>query len=136
MARAERRPTVLPAAVNRLKAQHESEGHCLKRPLTALSRRTRDWGRSTSDPTQMATDCIKLELPILQTMQRAVPQSVVTIPSNLVLRPERTEDEDSPTIHYGLIPSANQLMKDASARAFSHCGFNLYVWRSGRSMSK
>ncbi|KAH7460557.1 hypothetical protein FOMA001_g19544 [Fusarium oxysporum f. sp. matthiolae] len=36
--------------------------------------------------------------------------------SNLVLRPERTEDEDNPTIHYGLIASADRLMKDASAR--------------------
>jgi nucleoside phosphorylase len=32
------------------------------------------------------------------------------------LRPERTEEEDNPTIHYGLIASANQLMKDATVR--------------------
>ena|SRR5436305_37157 len=37
-------------------------------------------------------------------------------PSNLILRPERTEDEDNPAIHYGLIASANQLMKDAIIR--------------------
>ncbi|KAL3599795.1 hypothetical protein FPOAC2_04023 [Fusarium poae] len=35
--------------------------------------------------------------------------------SNFVPRPERTEDEDSPAIHYGLIASADQLMKDALA---------------------
>ncbi|OJJ81299.1 uncharacterized protein ASPGLDRAFT_68634 [Aspergillus glaucus CBS 516.65] len=32
------------------------------------------------------------------------------------MRHERTEDEDNPAIHYGLIASANQLMKDASIR--------------------
>jgi nucleoside phosphorylase len=33
-----------------------------------------------------------------------------------ILRPERTEDEDNPAIHYGLIASANQLMKGALVR--------------------
>ena len=33
-----------------------------------------------------------------------------------MLPPERTEDEDNPAIHYGLIASANQLMKDALVR--------------------
>ena len=37
-------------------------------------------------------------------------------PASLVLRPERTEDDDNPAIHYGLIASANQLMKDALTR--------------------
>jgi nucleoside phosphorylase len=34
----------------------------------------------------------------------------------LILRPERSEDEDNPEIHYGLVASANQLMKDALIR--------------------
>jgi hypothetical protein len=37
-------------------------------------------------------------------------------PSCLVPRSPRTEDDDNPTIHYGLIASANQLMKDALIR--------------------
>ena len=35
---------------------------------------------------------------------------------NLVSRPPRTIHEDNPVIHYGLIASANQLMKDALIR--------------------
>ncbi|EXM13343.1 hypothetical protein FOTG_18201 [Fusarium oxysporum f. sp. vasinfectum 25433] len=35
---------------------------------------------------------------------------------NFVSRAERTEDEDDPAIHYGLIASADRLMKDALAR--------------------
>jgi nucleoside phosphorylase len=37
-------------------------------------------------------------------------------PSKLVSRTERTKEEDNPAIHYGLIASANQLMKDALVR--------------------
>lgn len=37
-------------------------------------------------------------------------------PSNLVVRRERTTNEDNPAIHYGVIASANQLMKDALIR--------------------
>jgi nucleoside phosphorylase len=36
--------------------------------------------------------------------------------SKFVSRPERMEDEDIPAIHYGLIASADRLMKDALAR--------------------
>lgn len=36
--------------------------------------------------------------------------------SKLIRRPERTEDENTSVIHYGLIASANQLMKDAIIR--------------------
>ncbi|KAF3914132.1 hypothetical protein AA313_de0207640 [Arthrobotrys entomopaga] len=37
-------------------------------------------------------------------------------PPNLISRPERAEDEDSPMIHYGQIASANRLMKNAGIR--------------------
>ncbi|KAF9773991.1 hypothetical protein IL306_008083 [Fusarium sp. DS 682] len=37
-------------------------------------------------------------------------------PACLVYRKERGEQEDDPAIHYGLVASANQLMKDALAR--------------------
>ncbi|KAH8598616.1 ankyrin repeat-containing domain protein [Bisporella sp. PMI_857] len=36
--------------------------------------------------------------------------------SKMLARVERSDEQDSPTIHYGLIASANQLMKDANIR--------------------
>ncbi|KAK1993616.1 purine and uridine phosphorylase [Colletotrichum falcatum] len=36
--------------------------------------------------------------------------------SNMVTRPERGDDEDNPAIHYGLIASANRVMKNAEIR--------------------
>ena len=37
-------------------------------------------------------------------------------PSNLVSRGKRDEEDDNPAIHYGLIASADKLIKDASIR--------------------
>ncbi|KAN0069994.1 hypothetical protein V8E54_011575 [Elaphomyces granulatus] len=37
-------------------------------------------------------------------------------PLKSIIRPERTEDEDNPAIHYGLIALANQVVKDALIR--------------------
>ena len=37
-------------------------------------------------------------------------------PLTIILRPECTTDDDNPAIHYSLIASANQLMKDAIIR--------------------
>jgi nucleoside phosphorylase len=34
----------------------------------------------------------------------------------LIYRPKRTEHDDNPVIHYGLIASSNQLIKDAIVR--------------------
>ncbi|KAJ6088656.1 hypothetical protein N7486_009917 [Penicillium sp. IBT 16267x] len=42
--------------------------------------------------------------------------SYVNDASKLVLRRERAQNEDNPAIHYGLVASANQLMKDALIR--------------------
>ena len=36
--------------------------------------------------------------------------------SNLIIRPGRTEDEDNPMVHDGLIASRNKLMKNALLR--------------------
>ncbi|KAI8208235.1 hypothetical protein K4K52_001492 [Colletotrichum sp. SAR 10_76] len=36
--------------------------------------------------------------------------------ASLIVRPERGEEDDNPAIHYGLIASGNQLMKDAHIR--------------------
>jgi nucleoside phosphorylase len=109
-------PTILRAAVNGLKAQYESEGHQLEATInTVLDKRPRlqkKYKRPDSSSDRLY-------------------QSGVTHPPNdqadcatacgddapkLILRPERTEEEDNPAIHNGLIASANQLMKDASVR--------------------
>lgn len=109
-------PTVLRAAVNGLKAQYESEGHGIEEAINSILDKKPRLRKKYNRPDPRSDRLY---------------QSGVTHPpdndgscavvcgddlSNLMVRPERTEDEDNPAIHYGLVASANQLMKDALVR--------------------
>lgn len=108
-------PTVLRAAVGELKKTYELKGHQLadhvnealkkikkkkkyQRPLPASDRLYKPDVMHPSDSSDgcdtMCADDIAL----------------------LIAREERDEEDDDPAIHYGLIASANQLMKDALNR--------------------
>lgn len=98
-------PPVLLTAVSGLRAKYELDGHTIQEDiesrLSARKRLRKKYGRP--DPT---TDRLY--------------QSHVAYPASgddaLIRRPPRDEDEDDPTVHYGLIASANQLMKSATLR--------------------
>lgn len=109
-------PTIFRTAVNGLEADYEIHGHKLEEAinniLDKLPRLRRRYGRPLP-----ATDRLY--------------QSSVIHPSNteencssccgkdsssIVVRADRTQQDDNPAIHYGLIASANQVMKDALVR--------------------
>jgi nucleoside phosphorylase len=108
-------PTVLRAAANGLKAQYESEGHQLEKAIDYILEKKPRLRKKYKRPSPSSDRLY---------------QSGITHPNgevncaavcgndslNLISRRKRTEDEDNPAIHYGLIASANQLMKDASVR--------------------
>jgi nucleoside phosphorylase len=109
-------PTVLRAAVNGLMAQYESEGHQLEEAVSSILERKPRLRKKYKRP-EPSTDRLyqaRITHPLNDN------SSCATVCgddlSKLVPRLERTEDEDNPVIHYGLIASANQLMKDASVR--------------------
>jgi hypothetical protein len=107
---------VLWAAVNRLKAQYESEGHQLEEAINSIlekkPRLRKKYERP--DPTSdRLYQSVIIHPPNDEVNCAAVCGNSA---SNLIVRPERTEDEDNPAIHYGLIASANQLMKNALVR--------------------
>ncbi|KAI9781882.1 MAG: hypothetical protein M1839_005676 [Geoglossum umbratile] len=109
-------PTVLRTAVNGLKAQYESEGHQLEAAInTVLDRKPRlrkKYKRPDSNSDRLHQSGVT-HPPNNETSCMEVCSND---PSNLISRPERTEEEDNLAIHYGVIASANQLMKDASVR--------------------
>ena len=104
-------PTILRGALTGIQAQYERNGHRLREAVEGIldrnGRLRRKYGRpSSSDKlfhsraihgTKCGTSCTDDATFLLQ-------------------RSERTDFEDNPAIHYGLIASANQLMKDASIR--------------------
>jgi nucleoside phosphorylase len=109
-------PMVLRAAVNGLKAQYESEGHQLEEAINGiLEKNPRLWKKyKRPDPSSDRLYQSRVTHP--PNDEASCAAVCDNDPSNLILRLQRTEDEDNLAIHYGLIASANQLMKDALIR--------------------
>ncbi|KAJ5456170.1 hypothetical protein N7530_011444 [Penicillium desertorum] len=104
-------PTVLRAAVNGLQAQYEMDGHRLEKAVKeALEKKPRLRKR------YMRPDIESDRLYRSHVVHPPGNGSACAVdcgedPTNLVFRNPRSQDEDNPAIHYGLIASANQLMK-------------------------
>ncbi|KAH6988821.1 hypothetical protein BKA56DRAFT_709913, partial [Ilyonectria sp. MPI-CAGE-AT-0026] len=105
-------PTLLRTTVSGLKARYERKGHQLAETTNMILEKNPRLRGKYKQPETGADRLFKPEVTHDLSCAAICSDDV----SNLVLRPERTEDEDNPTIHYGLIASADRLMKDASAR--------------------
>ncbi|KAI6367827.1 hypothetical protein MCOR25_004792 [Pyricularia grisea] len=95
-------PAILRAAVTSLSAQHQQEGHDFESQIARILQKPRLKKISSSATRKQ------------QTVQAR--RLCGGNPEHLVTREPRDEDEDDPAVHYGIIASANQLMKDAEAR--------------------
>lgn len=109
-------PVVLRTAVNGLKAQYEGNGHTIEEDISnvfAIKPRLR---KKYKRPEKCNDRLYKSNIthPIDEGAVCSV--SCGGDQSNLIVRPERTDEDDDPMIHYGMIASANQLMKDATIR--------------------
>lgn len=108
-------PRVLRTAVNGLKARYESEGHQLEEAISSILEKKSRLRQKYKRPDQTSDRLYRTGV------VHPSDESSCTVvcgddSSNLRIRPNRTEEEDNPAIHYGLIASANQLMKDAMIR--------------------
>jgi len=108
-------PTILRAAVSGLKASYEMKGHQLDKAIGDILENNRKMRRKYKRPDPDSDKLYRSE--VLHPLHEAsCAGSCGNDPSKLIIRPERTEDDDNPAIHYGLIASANQVMKDALIR--------------------
>ncbi|KAK7428976.1 hypothetical protein QQZ08_004488 [Neonectria magnoliae] len=105
-------PTLLRTTVSGLKARYERKGHQLAETTNMILEKNPRLRGKYKQPETGADRLFKPEVTHDLSCAAICSDDV----SNLVLRPERTEDKDNPAIHYGLIASADRLMKDASAR--------------------
>lgn len=109
-------PTLLRAAVAGLKTQYESDGHQIMHSITdvlAIKKRLKKkYGRPSLESDRLYTALVVHP----EDNQGACASVCSANLSDLVPRGKRDEDEDDPAIHYGLIGSANQLIKDAVLR--------------------
>ncbi|VUC34817.1 unnamed protein product [Clonostachys rosea] len=108
-------PTVLLTAVTILSGQYESDGHHLEHDVSNILAKKPRLRKTYSRPSPKCDRLYKSGI-IHPKNGDADCEAVCDDSENLVMRRQRTEDEDDPAIHYGLIASANQLMKDALVR--------------------
>jgi len=109
-------PMVLQTAVNGLKADYERKGHQLDEAINRILEKNPRLRQKYERP-DPRSDRLYQSKVVHPSDDKASCVGICDVdPSNLIPRPERTENEDNPAIHYGLIASANQVMKDALVR--------------------
>ncbi|KAF6795813.1 vps9-ankyrin repeat-containing [Colletotrichum sojae] len=109
-------PALIRAAVTSLQAHYERKGHTIREMVEAVTgknKRLRKYRRPNP------TEDILYRSDFLHCQSgKSCGTGCGTDPHNIIVRRPRDKEEgdDDPIVHYGLIASANQLMKDANVR--------------------
>ncbi|KAH0365372.1 purine and uridine phosphorylase, partial [Aureobasidium melanogenum] len=109
-------PVIVRTAVSGLRSKYEEDGHQIEATITEILGKKSRLRQKYSRPSQ---ECDRLYMshvihPVNDKQNCGEVCGSQT--ANVVQRRKRREDEDNPTIHYGVIASADQLMKDAITR--------------------
>ncbi|TDZ30199.1 hypothetical protein C8035_v003173 [Colletotrichum spinosum] len=110
-------PTFVRTAVASLQADHERKGHDILQVVETITNRNRRL-RKYRRP-DLATDVLyHSDFLHSAAAGNCAAASCASSPERTIKRRQRDQDEgdDDPTVHYGLVASANQLMKDATVR--------------------
>ncbi|KAI0449366.1 hypothetical protein F5B21DRAFT_494476 [Xylaria acuta] len=108
-------PTVLRTTVTGLQVQYEMSGHCLNEAIDITLQKWPKANRGKYGQPDIRTDRL-YRADVVHNDQHCCTTATGGDIPELISRPPRTQDAHNPTIHYGLIGSANQLMKDALVR--------------------
>lgn len=109
-------PASLLTAVTTIRGQYEIHGHSFEENINSILQKHPRLQKKYSRP-DSSTDRLyqsRVVHPVHSDSSCEI--ACGTDPSLLIPRVERTQYEDNPAIHYGVIASANQLMKDALVR--------------------
>ncbi|KAM0470732.1 hypothetical protein ACHAPX_009790 [Trichoderma viride] len=109
-------PQILRAAVSGLESQYEMKGHLIQKSIDFILDQNSRLGKKYKRPDSSTSDRLYQSHIIHPLDETSCNISCGNSPSALIVRAERDSSEDDPMIHYGLIASANQLMKDAVVR--------------------
>lgn len=108
-------PPVLLTAISGLMAKYEKDGHSIQEDIEMCLAARKRLRKKYSRP-DAATDRLYHSDIVHPLNEASCPSSCSNDAPSVIARTTRDEDEDDPVIHYGLIASANQLMKDAKLR--------------------
>jgi len=107
---------VLQTAVNRFKAQYESDGHRLEKAVKNILEKKLRLQKKYARPNLDTDRLYRIGVIYLLADKSTYAIACGNDPSKLILQSEQTEDENNPAVYYSLIVSANKLMKDALIR--------------------
>ncbi|KAN0071620.1 Nucleoside phosphorylase domain containing protein [Elaphomyces granulatus] len=109
-------PPILRTAVAGLKAQYEIKGHRIEEAISSILEKNKRMRRKYKRPGLESDRLYRSHVLHPLNNEESCAGSCGNDASKLIIRSKRTEDEDNPMIHYGLIASGNKLMKDALIR--------------------
>ncbi|EHK27463.1 uncharacterized protein TRIVIDRAFT_188308 [Trichoderma virens Gv29-8] len=109
-------PTVLRTAMAGLRSQHESEGHEYEATICEILNKKPRLRKKYTRPGPNSDRLYQSDIVHPENDSNSCQIVCGDDAKILVPRLKRTEDDDNPAIHYGIIASANQLMKDAIMR--------------------
>ncbi|KAH7218857.1 hypothetical protein DER44DRAFT_739024 [Fusarium oxysporum] len=109
-------PTILRTAVHELLTQYKRKGHQLDKHIDDILKENPRLKKEFQRPESSTDRLYHSTMVHPPDDQSSCAKACGDDPLTLVLRPDRTEYEDNPAIHYGLIASSNRLMKDALTR--------------------
>ncbi|KAL7903888.1 nucleoside phosphorylase domain-containing protein [Trichoderma velutinum] len=109
-------PTLLRTAINGLKTKHEILGHEYEKEISKVLKKYPRLRKKYSRPNQLNDKLYRSGVVHPTDDNANCEETCGNDEKHLVFRPERTEDEDNPAVHYGPIASANTLMKDSTIR--------------------
>ncbi|THV63542.1 hypothetical protein D6D28_10596, partial [Aureobasidium pullulans] len=109
-------PAVVLTAISVLESKYEAEGHHIEEDIAAVFKRRPKLTKKYSRPNQLSDRLYRSHVIHPQDDEGVCEELCGTEANDLVRRDIREDGEDDPAIHYGIIASANQLMKDATIR--------------------
>ncbi|KAJ5299516.1 hypothetical protein N7476_011073 [Penicillium atrosanguineum] len=109
-------PIILLAAVNGLRARYESEGNRLEEKVNKVLEKKLRLQKKYKRPEQESDRLYQNHIVHPEKSGSSCAIFCGNDSTSLMSRNPRAEDEDSSAVHYGLIASSNQLIKDASVR--------------------
>lgn len=109
-------PSVLMTAVSTLQSDYEIEGHQIEETIQSVLDRFKRLKARYGRPNATLDKLYRANVKHPKDSKEKCEDVCGDDEAKLVKRAPRTEDDDNPKIHYGVIASANRLMKNASIR--------------------
>jgi nucleoside phosphorylase len=108
-------PMTLLTALNAIGALHERKGHRIAESVNRMLERNQRLRKKYQRP-ELGTDRLYKSNFVHPDRDQACDKVCSAETVQLIQRNKRAVDEDDPVVHYGLIASADRLMKDAQVR--------------------